>query len=121
VNIRFNAAAFPAGGTADLGFRSAAFSGLWRSPAAELGTNSKTADPKTGSALQAAKFPAVFQPPAIAWRDEAAPFAATNDEPRTTNAVLRMKLLGANPHAKVIGLEELPGKSNYFIGNDPKK
>jgi Beta-propeller repeat/Viral BACON domain/Putative binding domain, N-terminal len=36
-------------------------------------------------------------------------------------AVLRMKLVGANPVAKVIGLDELPGKSNYFIGNDPKK
>jgi hypothetical protein len=32
-----------------------------------------------------------------------------------------MKLVGSNPHAKVSGLEELPGKSNYFIGNDPKK
>jgi beta-propeller repeat-containing protein len=35
--------------------------------------------------------------------------------------VLRMKLVGANRMAKVTGLEELPGKSNYFIGNDPKK
>jgi hypothetical protein len=32
-----------------------------------------------------------------------------------------MKLVGSNPHAKVSGLEELPGKSNYFIGTDPKK
>ena len=32
-----------------------------------------------------------------------------------------MSLAGANPRAKVSGLEELPGKSNYFIGNDPKK
>jgi len=32
-----------------------------------------------------------------------------------------MKLIGGNPGAKVTGLEELPGKSNYFIGNDPKK
>ena len=39
----------------------------------------------------------------------------------TTDAVLRMKLVGANPQAKVAGTEELPGKSNYFIGNDPKK
>ena len=38
-----------------------------------------------------------------------------------TPAVLRMRLVGANTHAKVSGLEELPGKSNYFIGNDPKK
>jgi hypothetical protein len=36
-------------------------------------------------------------------------------------AVLRLKLLGANPEATVTGLEELPGKSNYFLGNDPKK
>ena len=32
-----------------------------------------------------------------------------------------MKLVGANPNPKVSGMEELPGKSNYFIGNDPKK
>jgi hypothetical protein len=36
-------------------------------------------------------------------------------------AVLRMQLVGANPAAKVSGVEELPGRSNYFIGNDPKK
>jgi hypothetical protein len=32
-----------------------------------------------------------------------------------------MSLAGANPQAKVSGLDELPGKSNYFIGNDPRK
>ena len=32
-----------------------------------------------------------------------------------------MKLVGANRAANVTALEELPGKSNYFIGNDPKK
>jgi len=32
-----------------------------------------------------------------------------------------MKLVGANQAAKVTPLDELPGKSNYFIGNDPKK
>jgi uncharacterized repeat protein (TIGR03803 family) len=36
-------------------------------------------------------------------------------------AVVRMRLVGANAAAKVTGLAELPGKSNYFIGNDPKK
>ncbi len=35
--------------------------------------------------------------------------------------VLRMKLLGANRTAEVSGMQELPGKSNYLIGNDPKK
>jgi Beta-propeller repeat/Abnormal spindle-like microcephaly-assoc'd, ASPM-SPD-2-Hydin len=42
-------------------------------------------------------------------------------ESPTTNGVLRMKLVRANPAAKVIGEEELAGNSNYFIGNDPKK
>jgi len=32
-----------------------------------------------------------------------------------------MKLVGANRAARVTALDELPGKSNYFIGNDPKK
>jgi len=32
-----------------------------------------------------------------------------------------MRLVGANPHPKVTPLEELPGKSNYFLGNDPSK
>jgi Beta-propeller repeat/Abnormal spindle-like microcephaly-assoc'd, ASPM-SPD-2-Hydin len=38
-----------------------------------------------------------------------------------TRAVLRMKLVKANPAAKIAGEDELPGKSNYFVGNDPKK
>jgi len=38
-----------------------------------------------------------------------------------TPAVLRMKLVGANAAAKVVGAEELPGRSNYFLGKDPKK
>jgi len=31
----------------------------------------------------------------------------------------RIKLLKANVSASASGLEELPGKSNYFIGKDP--
>jgi uncharacterized repeat protein (TIGR01451 family) len=39
--------------------------------------------------------------------------------PVVTNkrATLRMTLLGANPSARIIGREPLPGQSNYFIGN----
>src|SRR5438105_2820874 len=33
-------------------------------------------------------------------------------------ALLRMQLAGANPAGELIGMEELPGKSNYFIGNN---
>ncbi len=45
----------------------------------------------------------------------------TDNGARTTNAVLRTRLVGANLKAAVSGAEELPGKSNYFIGNDPQK
>jgi hypothetical protein len=49
----------------------------------------------------------------------------TNPHPATphsmTGGVLRMKLRNANPAAKVSGLDELAGTSNYFIGNDPAK
>jgi len=34
-------------------------------------------------------------------------------------AVVRMKLLGANPPREARGLELLPGVSNYYLGNDP--
>jgi hypothetical protein len=32
-----------------------------------------------------------------------------------------MKLVGANPESSVSGIDELPGKSNYFVGSDPTK
>jgi uncharacterized repeat protein (TIGR01451 family) len=34
---------------------------------------------------------------------------------------LQMKLAGANVYANVTGADLLPGKSNYFLGNDPAK
>ncbi len=37
------------------------------------------------------------------------------------SAVLRMNLVGANHGTRVVGGEELPGKSNYLIGNDRSK
>src|SRR5438128_4102873 len=46
---------------------------------------------------------------------------ARNRHPQSARAVLRMKLVNANPNTTVSGLDELPGKSNYFIENDPKK
>jgi hypothetical protein len=38
-----------------------------------------------------------------------------------SSTVLRMRLVGASASAVVTGANELPGKSNYFMGNDPKK
>lgn len=37
------------------------------------------------------------------------------------HAVLRMKLVGGDQDAEVIGLQELAGKTNYFIGDEPAK
>jgi hypothetical protein len=37
------------------------------------------------------------------------------------SVALRMSLVGARAKPTVSGLEELPGKANYFIGNDPAK
>ena len=36
-------------------------------------------------------------------------------------SVIRMRLEGANSSPRVSGTSPLPGKSNYFIGNDPSK
>jgi len=39
----------------------------------------------------------------------------------TNQSTIRMQLVGANPKARIEGLDRLPGTSNYFIGNDPAK
>jgi len=41
--------------------------------------------------------------------------------PSRVTAVLQMKFPGANSRPKVLGLNQLAGKANYFIGNDPSK
>jgi hypothetical protein len=38
-----------------------------------------------------------------------------------TSSVIQMNLVGANSNAAPAGLDVLPGKSNYFLGNDPKR
>jgi hypothetical protein len=40
---------------------------------------------------------------------------------RVTSVTLRMTFVGANPAPRLVGTEELPGRANYFIGNDPGK
>ena len=39
----------------------------------------------------------------------------------TKTDVIRLKLQGANPKAKIAGVDELTGKSNYLIGHDAQK
>ncbi|MBI4467856.1 MAG: SBBP repeat-containing protein, partial [Acidobacteria bacterium] len=45
------------------------------------------------------------------------PLAAFDSHP----AVLRMKLTNANPSPKLLGMDELPGKVNQFVGDKPDK
>src|SRR5260370_1283797 len=44
-------------------------------------------------------------------------------EARRTGAVtaIRMRLEGANPDVQIAGMIQLPGRTNYFIGNDPNQ
>jgi hypothetical protein len=48
---------------------------------------------------------------------------SSDSGPRTPDSglALRMQFVGANPNPRVAGQEELPGKVNYFIGNDSAK
>src|SRR5438874_672272 len=47
--------------------------------------------------------------------------AGRGSHSQSARAVLQMKLVNTNPKTQLIGLNELPGRSNYFIGNDPTK
>lgn len=46
--------------------------------------------------------------------------AGANNE-HFLNATVRMQLLGANPNPQLTGCAQLPGKSSYFVGKDPKQ
>lgn len=50
-------------------------------------------------------------------KNDRRPSATTTER----SSSIRMRLVGANTRARIVGLDELPGKSNYFIGSDPKK
>src|SRR3989442_11455981 len=47
----------------------------------------------------------------------------SDSRPQTLDSglVLRLQLVGANPNPHIAGLEELPGKVNYLLGNDAPK
>jgi hypothetical protein len=41
--------------------------------------------------------------------------------PSVSQTVLRMEFVGATAEPKIVGLEQMSGKVNYFRGNDPKR
>jgi uncharacterized protein (TIGR03437 family) len=50
-----------------------------------------------------------------------AAFKLRSPRENSAPALIRVKVVGANPHAGVSGSESLPGTVNYFLGNDPDK
>jgi hypothetical protein len=50
-----------------------------------------------------------------------APSLGTQGVEHLQDSVLRLQLVGANPHVTFAGINQLPGKSNYIRGNDPAK
>jgi Abnormal spindle-like microcephaly-assoc'd, ASPM-SPD-2-Hydin len=46
---------------------------------------------------------------------------SADGRPTSTQKVVRLKILGIDPHPEVIGSEERPGITSYFSGNDPKQ
>jgi hypothetical protein len=47
--------------------------------------------------------------------------AAAKPYARSNSDIVRIKFVNANPAPSIIGLDALPGKSNYFMGNDAKR
>jgi len=43
-----------------------------------------------------------------------------SSKPLPERSVVRLDLIGANPGSTIGGEDELPGKTNYFTGNDPQ-
>jgi len=48
-------------------------------------------------------------------------FPEAQEREASSAETIRMSLLGAALNADVTGIDEMPGKSNYFIGNDPSQ
>src|SRR6202042_3783401 len=42
-------------------------------------------------------------------------------EAAADNVTLHLRFVGANPNPRISGGDLLPGKSNYFVGDDPKQ
>ncbi len=46
---------------------------------------------------------------------------ALRNDNASSPEMLSMQLVNANASSKMVGVDELPGKTNYFLGNDPRK
>ncbi len=83
-------------------------------------------EPNQGQAASGVKFVAHGQGYGLYLDDAGAMLAlpipsSGAGQPKLTLEAVRMRLVGANPSPQITGADQLPGTSNYFIGNDPKK
>jgi hypothetical protein len=55
------------------------------------------------------------------WKTATPDVASSQLAPQSESppAMVRMQVLGGNPAPQVVGLDQLPGQVNYFLGNDP--
>ena len=86
----------------------------------EYGNVALSFEPNKGQTDSSVKFLARTNSYALFLRSNEAVLRFQNHR-KSHSSVLRMKLHDANPDPQITGLSELPGKSNYFIGNDRKK
>ena len=83
--------------------------------------NQGQTDPQVGFLSRGSGY-ALFLTPTesvLSLQTPAAPGAAA--DPAAPDAVLSMQLVGASATPQVVGLDQLPGTSNYLIGNDPSQ
>ncbi len=66
------------------------------------------------------RLTAPAQAPALP-RDHASRSSTGVAPPKGSDAVVRLALVGSNPHAEAEGVDLQPGRSNYFIGNNPAR
>ncbi len=86
-------------------------------------------EPNQGQAPSSVKFVSrgsgyslyLDQTGAVLAMQAAKPPSSGHKPPRRGVESVHMKLVGADPAAEIAGSVPLPGKSNYFIGNDPKQ
>ncbi len=77
-------------------------------------------EPNTGQAEARVKFVSHSGRATLALAPSGA--VLTFNSPKSSHLArqLHMKIVGANPNADAIGLGKLPGKVNYFLGNNPQ-
>ena len=101
-------------------------------------TNSPVANPESATQTAYGKLPLSFEPNQGQTAEQVkflargagytlfltgpeAVMALSDASDKTKSSTVRMNLVGANRDALASGLNQLPGKSNYFVGDDPKK